>query len=96
MVQPFEDAVIKMEPGTISEPVKTQFGWHVIKLNDSRIKAAPTLDEVRAELADEIQKKVLRQKLDELTAAADVVRPESLEIDPATLRDTALLDAGGQ
>ncbi len=96
MVQPFEEAVIQMEPGTISEPVKTQFGWHVIKLNDSRIKAAPTLDEVRADLADEIQKKVLKQKLDELTAAADVVRPDSLEINPATLRDTALLDGGGQ
>ncbi len=96
MVQPFEDAVIKMEPGTISEPVQTQFGWHVIKLNDSRVKAAPTLDEVRADLADEIQKKVLKKALEELTAKADVVRPDSLEIDPATLRDTALLDAGGQ
>ncbi len=43
MVPEFEAAVAKMQKGEVSEPVKTQFGWHVIKLEDRRNKAAADL-----------------------------------------------------
>ena len=56
MVPPFEEAVMAMEVGAVSEPVETQFGWHVITLNDTRSQAAPPLDEVREELAEEIRR----------------------------------------
>jgi len=50
MVQPFEEAVNALEVGAISEPVQTQFGWHVIKLNERRETPPPALEDVRAEL----------------------------------------------
>jgi len=46
MVPEFEAAVVDMEIGAISAPVQTQFGWHVIKLNDTREKPAPDIDTV--------------------------------------------------
>lgn len=54
MVAPFEEAVLALEPGEISAPVKTQFGWHVITLNETRIVPVPTLEDVRAQLSDEM------------------------------------------
>ncbi|WP_416191516.1 peptidylprolyl isomerase [Neisseria sp. CCUG12390] len=41
MVTPFEDAVHKLQPGQVSPPVRTQFGWHIIKLNDIREAGTP-------------------------------------------------------
>ena len=41
MVAPFEEAVHKLKPGQISAPVRTQFGWHIIKLNDVREAGTP-------------------------------------------------------
>jgi peptidyl-prolyl cis-trans isomerase C len=94
MVKPFEDAVLAMKDGATSEPVQTQFGWHVIKLNESRNKTVPSLEEVRGDLISDIQKKVLEEKLAELTDSADVVRNENQEINPAILRDLALVSDG--
>ena len=92
MVKPFEDAVVGMKDGDISGPVQTQFGWHVIKLNESRLKGAPKLDEVRTELADELQKSILESKLNELTEGADVERPEVPGLGPEVLRDFSLVE----
>jgi peptidyl-prolyl cis-trans isomerase C len=47
MVPEFEAAVVKMQKGEVSEPVKTNFGWHVIKLEDRRRKDPPTFDSVK-------------------------------------------------
>ena len=41
MVAPFEEAVHKLKPGQVSPPVRTQFGWHIIKLNDVRDAGTP-------------------------------------------------------
>ena len=41
MVAPFEDAVHKLKPGQVSPPVRTQFGWHIIKLNEVRDAGTP-------------------------------------------------------
>ena len=50
MVPEFADVAFKLNKGEISEPVKTQFGWHVIKVEDKRVKPAPTFDEVKPQI----------------------------------------------
>ncbi len=57
MVPAFSAAVTAMKKGEISKPVKTRFGWHVIKLEDKREKSPPAYEEVAAEI-----KKLLRRK----------------------------------
>ncbi|MBJ6124087.1 peptidylprolyl isomerase [Microvirga splendida] len=47
MVEPFAEAAFKLEPGQISDPVKSQFGWHVIKVEEKRSKPAPTFEETK-------------------------------------------------
>lgn len=90
MVKPFEDAVISLTDGAVSAPVQTQFGWHVIKLNESRVKDAPTLDSVREELSQQIQQEALEAHITSLTEAADVTR--SVEgIDVTILRNAEIL-----
>ena len=91
MVAPFEAGVLALEPGAVSAPVQTDFGWHVIKLNETRIKPAPALEEVRAELVAQVQQAAIQAKLDELTAAATVTRPEEGAFDPAVINNLDLL-----
>lgn len=91
MVPAFEDAVTKMAAGDISPPVQTQFGWHVIILNEVRDQSIPTLDEVRADLVDELQQAAIQSILEDLTAAADVVRPDISGLDPGIIAVTSLV-----
>ena len=89
MVEPFETAVTGMQPGQVSDPVQTQFGWPVIKLEEVRNASVPTLDEVRPEIEGKLQQEAVEKKIAELTAAAKVTRAEG--IDPAVISDTKLL-----
>ncbi|MEL7211201.1 MAG: peptidylprolyl isomerase [Pseudomonadota bacterium] len=91
MVKPFEDAVVALEDGAISAPVETQFGWHVIKLNESRLKDAPTLNDVRDELTSELQQAALETHIEELTEAAEVTLPDLGEFDAGILRNVEAL-----
>jgi len=91
MVQPFEDAVAAMKSGETSGPVQTEFGWHVIRLIETRNAAAPTLDEKRDELAQELQQAVIAARLAELGAAASVERLGE-GIEPAILKNSGLID----
>jgi len=91
MVKPFEDAVVKLSVGEVSKPVQTQFGWHVIKLNKTRNKAIPTLDQERAKLTKDLQQKAVETEISRLVKAAQITRPK-VEIDPAVIRDVSLLD----
>ena len=84
MVAPFEEAVVEMEVGGISAPVQTQFGWHVIKLNDSRVKERPTLDQLRDELSASIQQAAVTTRLAALQADADITRNDG-DIDASVL-----------
>lgn len=92
MVAPFEEAMIALEVGSVSEPVETQFGWHVIRLNETRQTDTPSLDEVRGELADQIQRTAIEARVEELTEGADVTRKTVEDIDPALLDDLSLLE----
>lgn len=91
MVEPFQAAVQSLEPGAISDPVETQFGWHVIKLNETRIQEAPPLDAVRDQLVTQIQQEALEARLNALTDAAQIDRIPAGEIDPAILSNIDLL-----
>jgi peptidyl-prolyl cis-trans isomerase C len=91
MVKPFETAVMELEDGAVSAPVETQFGWHIVKLNESRIKAAPTLDEVREELVTGIQTKAVDEYLEGLMADATIDTIEADSIDPSVLSNYDLL-----
>lgn len=92
MVPPFEEATFALEVGAISDPVQTQFGWHVIKLNETRAIEAPSLDEVRGELEAAVQQKSVEAQVLAMTAAANVDRSGAEGIDPSVL-DQLSLDA---
>ena len=89
IVKEFEDAVVAMKPGEIAGPLQTQFGWQLVKLNDTRPTAAPTFETVRPELEAELQQQAVDTRVAELTAAATITRDDA-GIDPTILRDAAL------
>jgi peptidyl-prolyl cis-trans isomerase C len=91
MVPDFQAAVEKLDVGAISAPVQTQFGWHVIKLNDTRIPSAPKLDDVKAQLQTELFREQLFAQIEAMLSSADIVREDVTGIDPAVLRDLSLI-----
>ena len=92
MVQPFEAAVMEMEAGEVSGPVETQFGWHIIKLNEVRDQALPSLEELRPEIAGQIEETVVTEYLTSLEEGADITRIEAGTIDPEVLSNIDLLE----
>ena len=92
MVAPFEEAVLALQPGEVGGPVQTQFGWHLVRLNETRKKGAPPFDTVRGELAQQLQRTAVEALLDEATEAAEITRVEAGTIDPNVLSDSTLLD----
>ncbi len=91
MVEPFEVAVLGLEVGEISAPVQTQFGWHVLILNDKRDIPPPALETVIGEITQTLQQAALDAKVNELRGGASV---ETMVegIDPATIKNLDLLD----
>jgi peptidyl-prolyl cis-trans isomerase C len=72
-VKPFSDAMVSLEKGKFTEtPVKTQFGYHVIKLEDVRAAKIPTLEELKPQIADSIRQRKLQAYQQELRAKAKV------------------------
>lgn len=90
MIAPFADAVAALIPGEISEPVETQFGWHVIRLNETREKSAPALADVRADIAAQLRQEEVQTIIEEITGKAEITRSDSA-IDPSLIRNTDLL-----
>ena len=73
MVAPFSEAVAKLEKGNYTKtPVKTQFGWHIIILEDTRVQTPPPFDTVKAQLEPMVQREKLTAYLDSLRTGAQV------------------------
>jgi peptidyl-prolyl cis-trans isomerase C len=67
MVKPFADATVALQPGTYTEiPVETQFGWHVILLEDTRKPEVPPLEEVKDRLRGMAQNRQVQAYMEEL------------------------------
>ena len=92
MVPEFEQAVNGLEPGGISEPFQTQFGWHVAKLNEVREQQPPSLEEVRPQLAEQVQQQAVEDRVAEAAEAASVERKDISDLDPGVLSDSSLID----
>lgn len=91
MVPEFAEAVVALEPGEVSDPIKTQFGWHLIKLNDTRVKEAPKLEEVRDQLAQLVLREKVEAEIERLTNEADVEKVEGVDV--GLINKTDLLEA---
>ena len=73
MVKPFSDAVAALQPGEMTDkPVQSQFGWHVIKLEESRVTSPPPFEEVKDRVKVLVQRKKLQKYLDDLRKNAKV------------------------
>ncbi|MBC7501520.1 MAG: peptidylprolyl isomerase [Herminiimonas sp.] len=72
-VKPFSDAMVALQKGQMTDtPVKTQFGYHVIRLEDSRPAKVPTLEEVKPQIGESLQQKKLQAYQAQLRAKAKV------------------------
>jgi peptidyl-prolyl cis-trans isomerase C len=71
-VQPFAEAASKLAKGKVSDPVQTQFGWHVIKLEDTRELKVPTFDEMKPNLEKRKQQESIQKVIAELRDKAKI------------------------
>ena len=82
MVKPFEDAVFEMVEGEISEPVRTQYGFHVIRLDRITESTVQSLDQVRSEIEAEVRRLRAEEQFNELAeilGSTVFEQPDSLE-----------------
>lgn len=91
MVKPFEDAVLAATVGEVTGPIQSDFGQHLILVKETRIAENPTLDQIRDELAAEIENAAIEAKVKELTDAATITR-EGEGLDPTILKNSTLID----
>ncbi len=90
MVPAFETAVVGMDPGTVAGPVQTQFGWHLIMLNEVREIAAPALETVRDQLVADLQDGAVAEMLAAVLDDTTIVMSD-VAIDPELMKDQSLL-----
>ena len=86
MVEPFSVAAFALEPGSYSQaPVETQFGWHVILVEDRRTSEAPPFEDVEVELTNTLNRDAVQERVKDLRAKAEieVIGPEQPAPAPA-------------
>jgi len=71
-VKPFGDALMNLTKGQTSEPVQSQFGWHIIKLEDVRDLKMPSFDELKPQLTQRMQQQAVQGLIAELRAKAKI------------------------
>jgi peptidyl-prolyl cis-trans isomerase C len=74
MVPEFADVAFKLEKGALSDPVKSQFGWHIIKVEDKRSKSPPPFDQVKDQVETYVQRKAQAEYVTKLRDGAKVER----------------------
>jgi peptidyl-prolyl cis-trans isomerase C len=74
MVPEFSEAAFKLDKGQISDPVHTQFGWHIIKVEDKRVKPTPTYDQVKTQLENYVAHRAQAELVDNLRKSAQIER----------------------
>ena len=72
MVDPFSEAAFALEAGEVSEPVQTQFGWHLIKLEDRRTGGAQPFEDVEGAIRLVLLRQSVQDRLVELREAAEI------------------------
>jgi peptidyl-prolyl cis-trans isomerase C len=77
MVPEFAQAAFKLQPGQLSDPVKTQFGWHIIKVEEKRDRPIPEFDKVRDQLETFLARRTQADLINKLRAQANIERVET-------------------
>ena len=72
MVPEFAEAAFKLDKGQVSDPVKSQFGWHVIRVDDKRTKQPPAFEQVREQIENFVQRKAQADLIQKLRADAKI------------------------
>lgn len=91
MVPAFDEAVTSMEVGAIAGPVQTQFGWHVIRLNETRPVAPTPFEQTGGQFVEQVQRDLVEARIQELSANADITRMDLESFDTSVLNNTALI-----
>jgi peptidyl-prolyl cis-trans isomerase C len=79
MVPEFSAVAFKLDKGQLSDPVKTQFGWHIIQVEDKRSKPIPPFDQVKGQIENYVAHKAQAERVAQLRAAAKI---EHLDVKP--------------
>ena len=83
MVPPFEKAAFSLNKNEITQrPVQTQFGWHVIKIFDKRIPEAPSYESMKSKLIQDLERKIVSKKIQDLRNNALIEKLSSSELEP--------------
>lgn len=80
MVAPFAEAAFKLSAGQVSDPVKTQFGWHVIKVEEKRTKPVPSFSEMREQVDQYLTRKAQQDLILKLREGAKVERTDAAAV----------------
>lgn len=72
MVKEFEDAAFALKKGEVSKPVQSKFGWHIIKLDDRRVKPPPAYEAVKGQIVDSMVQQKGQQAATDLRGKAQI------------------------